>query len=65
MKKQSKNLLLLCLVALTVSGFSTSAIANPTKGESREVMSSQQQKKRAGSDRYYYRCSGRYSDYWS
>ena len=45
MKKQSKNLLLLCLVALTVSGFSTSAIANPTKGESREVMSSQQQKK--------------------
>lgn len=45
MKKQSKNLLLLCLVALTVSGFSTSAIANPIKGESREVMSSQQQKK--------------------
>lgn len=45
MKKQSRNLLLQSLVVLTALGFSMSAMANPMKTESREVMSTQQQKK--------------------
>lgn len=45
MKKQSKNLLLLCLVALSVFGLSTSVLAHTAESESREVMSTQQQKK--------------------
>lgn len=45
MKKQSRNLLLQSLVVLAALGFSTFAMANPMKTESREVMSTQQQKK--------------------
>lgn len=45
MKKYSKKLLSLCLIALAISGTAQSVLASPMNNESEKVMSSQQQKK--------------------